>query len=88
MYSDNVGRFDHLMGNINTLYKVPSYSHLKHLNVYLLGNDCLTWLLQPGYHTIHIPEKIWSNKSYCSLIPIGHPCCVSTTGLKWNLCMY
>lgn len=75
------GRFDHVMGNLNTLYLAEEMSPV---SVYLISNNSLTWLLKKGKHKIKV------HPSFCGkcigLIPLGAPCFqVTTTGLKWNL---
>lgn len=77
------GRLDHLMANINTLYK--SESILPDTSVFLLCSDSIAWLLKPGTYVISIPQIIRENKNWCSLVPIGAPAVVTTSGLKWNL---
>ena len=86
VFCDNVGRFDHIMANLNVLYKAQEDVRMKDLKILIMGNNSLTWLLKPGEHLIYIPEEMWSEKAYCSLIPVGRPCYhVTTSGLKWNL---
>lgn len=86
---ENDGRFDHVMSNVNTLFKMSKLSTAKNLKVFLLTSSSITWLLQPGYHTLQIQSELWNEKSYCALIPVGQPCRhVTTTGLKWNLSKY
>ncbi|XP_045469029.1 thiamin pyrophosphokinase 1-like isoform X2 [Harmonia axyridis] len=77
------GRLDHLMANINTLYR--SESILPNTSVFLLCSDSFSWLLKPGTYKISIPEILRENKNWCSLVPIGSPAVVTTSGLKWNL---
>ena len=86
MYCDNVGRLDHIMQNLNLLFKCSSHETLNRFNIFLLSDRSLTWLLRPGSHIIHVPQHLWTNESHCALIPVGHPCYhVTTEGLKWNL---
>ncbi|XP_065222762.1 thiamin pyrophosphokinase 1-like [Planococcus citri] len=86
VFCDNVGRFDHMMANINVLFKAQQDIRMEHLKILILGNNDITWLLEPGEHMIYVPKELWSEKAYCSLIPIGRPCHhVTTSGLKWNL---
>nr|XP_043636674.1 thiamine pyrophosphokinase 1 isoform X2 [Erigeron canadensis] len=73
------GRFDHEMGNINTLCRFST------TRIVLLSDDCLIQLL-PGthHHEIHIQPSV--EGPHCGLIPIGTPSGSSTTtGLRWNL---
>ncbi|KAG5668014.1 hypothetical protein PVAND_015971 [Polypedilum vanderplanki] len=81
--TDNSGRLDQIMSNINTLYK----NHLKlkeHIRpAYMLTSTELSWLLPKGKSEIHIPEC--AKKQKCALMPVGRPTVVSTEGLKWNL---
>jgi thiamine pyrophosphokinase len=74
------GRFDQIIANINTLF---IHEQKFDIPVYILSANNLTWLLSFGQHVIHIPQSV--KKLWCSLIPIGSPCNISTTGLKWNL---
>lgn len=84
-----MGRLDHIMGNINTLYVASHRPNLKDLKICLVSQNDLTWLLKPGRHMIRIPPRLWSEKLHCALLPIGQPCYhVTTTGLKWNLGEY
>ncbi|XP_067640871.1 thiamine pyrophosphokinase 1 isoform X2 [Eurosta solidaginis] len=79
---ENTGRLDHIMANINTLYKVQSDK----LNIYLLSSTCLSWLLLCGKHKILIPNELVECEHWCALIPVGSKAnTVTTTGLKWNL---
>ncbi len=80
---ESSGRFDHILANINTLFKNHQKSPELSRPVYILSSDSLTWLLPPGKSTIHIPENL--RKYWCSLVPIGSRSTVTTTGLKWNL---
>ncbi|CAG9795137.1 unnamed protein product [Diatraea saccharalis] len=82
------GRLDHIMGNIQTLFlaKEKLLLGLK-TRLYLVTDDSISWLLQPGDHIIKIPEQSQVNKrAWCSLIPVGETCSrITTSGLKWNL---
>ncbi|XP_045765458.1 thiamin pyrophosphokinase 1 isoform X2 [Maniola jurtina] len=82
------GRLDQILGNIQTLHLVKENGlvHPK-TRIYIMSDDSLSWLLQPGDHIIDIPEESRGYKrAGCSLIPVGEPCTsVTTSGLKWNL---
>lgn len=80
---DSSGRFDQIMANINTLFLARTI--VPTLKIIKVANDSFTWLLTEGEHLIHVPESIYKSGEWCSLVPIGHPCVVTTTGLKWNL---
>ncbi|KAF5302444.1 hypothetical protein FQR65_LT08534 [Abscondita terminalis] len=81
---DTSGRFDQILANINTLFKAQTI--IPNVNVVLVGGDSLTWLLKENLvHRIKIPDILSQKQSWCALIPIGRPCTVTTTGLKWNL---
>ncbi|KAG5348443.1 TPK1 pyrophosphokinase, partial [Acromyrmex charruanus] len=82
--AETSGRFDHIIGNVNTLYR--SDKLVGNTRVIQLASNSMTWILKPGMHSIHIPEILVQQKSWCGLLPFG--CivnCISTTGLKWNL---
>lgn len=81
---ENSGRCDHIMANINTLYKNLQKPPEISRPVYLLSSGSLTWLLSCGQHTIYIPVNL--RKYWCSLVPVGSSSTVTTEGLKWNLC--
>ncbi|KAL8262193.1 hypothetical protein R6Q59_026242 [Mikania micrantha] len=73
------GRFDHEMGNINTLCRFST------TQIVLLSDDCLIRILpNTRLHEINVLSSV--EGPHCGLIPIGTPCRSSTTtGLKWNL---
>ncbi|XP_015840762.1 thiamin pyrophosphokinase 1 isoform X1 [Tribolium castaneum] len=81
--ADTCGRFDQIIANINTLCKAPKI--VKKLKVYQVASNSITWLLQDGEHTIHIPQELRKSNEWCALIPIKSPTYATTTGLKWNL---
>ncbi|XP_076220934.1 thiamine pyrophosphokinase 1 isoform X2 [Nomia melanderi] len=84
VFVESSGRFDHILGNINTLYK--SGKLIGEIQVIQVASNSLTWILEPGFHSISIPNALVQNSSWCGLIPIGTPVNqISTTGLKWNL---
>lgn len=75
---------DQTLSNIQTLFHAQKI--VPNMNVYLLGADCLSWLVHPGRHHIEVPQHL--QQSWCSLIPIGQKCSnITTSGLKWNLSM-
>ena len=78
---ENSGRLDHILANLNTLFKNQQNPHSR--PVYLLSSNALSWLLPVGDNKIYIPGFV--RNYWCSLVPIGESCEVSTTGLKWNL---
>ncbi|RWS01504.1 thiamine pyrophosphokinase 1-like isoform X2 [Dinothrombium tinctorium] len=74
------GRIDHIMSIVNTLYQMLDYTSIP-LYLYNL-NASLSWILKPGVeHRIEANEK----SSWCSLVPVGDACIVTTSGLRWNL---
>lgn len=81
--AETCGRFDQIMGNINTLHKASNFA--PEMRIYHLSSDCATWLLGEGSHVINVPVCVRENNEWCALIPIGSPCRATTTGLKWNL---
>ncbi|XP_043282730.1 thiamin pyrophosphokinase 1 isoform X2 [Venturia canescens] len=81
---DTSGRLDHLVGNLNTLYKTPKL--LAHTQVIQVASNSLTWLLTPGRHKIIIPEVLARSKSWCGILPLnGKVDKILSSGLKWNL---
>ncbi|XP_023246414.1 thiamin pyrophosphokinase 1 isoform X2 [Copidosoma floridanum] len=82
--AETEGRLDHVIANINTLYKCDKF--LNDLWVIQISSNSLTWLLKVGSHKIIIPKILLEKKVWCALIPFGDSNNrVSTTGLKWNL---
>lgn len=81
-------RVDHFLSNINTLYRSTCVDHHFNKDIYLLGRNSLTWLLQAGTHRIFVPQqlRLYPEKNYVGIFPLGSPCneC-TTTGLKWNI---
>ncbi|XP_078046411.1 thiamine pyrophosphokinase 1 [Augochlora pura] len=83
-FVESSGRIDHIFANINTLFLCDKL--IDETKIIHVASDSLTWILQPGFHNITIPEILVQSNSCCGLIPIGSPVKrISTTGLKWNL---
>uniref|UniRef100_A0A182P6N6 Thiamin pyrophosphokinase thiamin-binding domain-containing protein n=1 Tax=Anopheles epiroticus TaxID=199890 RepID=A0A182P6N6_9DIPT len=80
---ESSGRLDQIMANINTLYLAKSI--LPDVDVFLRSSNSLSWLLRPGEHSIDIPQRLATERIWCSLVPIGQGCRCTTEGLKWNL---
>ncbi|XP_016656225.1 thiamin pyrophosphokinase 1 isoform X1 [Acyrthosiphon pisum] len=81
-------RVDHFLSNLNTLYKSKTKDLYFNEDIYLLGRNSLTWLLQAGTHRIHVPQslRLHPENNYVGFFPMGSACNVcTTTGLKWNL---
>lgn len=72
------GRVDHSVSVMSVLFK-QVYDHL---NLFLINQDNLTFVLKQGSTVINLAEVKWI---YCSLLPISRPAIVSTSGLHWNL---
>ena len=72
------GRFDQAISIIHTLYLYPN------LNIFLISDRDVTFLLKPGLNRIHQIRLPVCGK-YCSLIPFDGPLQVITNGLQWNL---
>ncbi|RVE43845.1 hypothetical protein evm_011513 [Chilo suppressalis] len=86
--SQSSGRLDQIMGNIQTLFLVKDKALLdSKTKAYIVSDDAVSWLLQPGDHIITVPKQIGVRKKvWCSMVPIGETCSqITTTGLKWNL---
>lgn len=82
------GRIDQILGNIQTLHLVKEMNLFQpHTKMYILSDDSISWLLEPGDHIINVPEESRRvKKAWCALVPIGEACQnVTTSGLKWNL---
>lgn len=84
-FVETSGRFDHIMGIINTLYKSDKFINETETIINVASNS-LIWLLKPGTHVIKIPEVLYNTNSWVGLIPFeSKRNTVSTAGLKWNL---
>lgn len=83
MLLDISGRIDHILSHINTLFK--SHSFMPNVRIYILGKTSVSWLLAAGKHVINIPRAFVDKQLWCSYVPIGQKCIVTTTGLKWDL---
>ncbi|XP_075230646.1 thiamine pyrophosphokinase 1-like isoform X2 [Lycorma delicatula] len=82
---ENSGRLDQTLANLNTHFMIDSI-FMKDVNLYSLASDSLTWLLKPGKHSICIPERLRASMLWCSLMPVGGPANVTTSGLYYNMC--
>ncbi|TGZ59697.1 hypothetical protein CRM22_008922 [Opisthorchis felineus] len=74
------GRLDHEFGLIQTLYEAH---RMNSIPVHLVSECCVSILLPAGMHQIHTNTGLEAD--HCGLVPVGAPCLVTTTGLKWNL---
>ncbi|KAH8861450.1 thiamine pyrophosphokinase 1 [Schistosoma japonicum] len=74
------GRFDHEIGVIKTMYETKKFTSIP---LFLVSECSVTFLLDEGEHTIHANTGYEAHS--VGLIPVGQPCQVTTTGLKWNL---
>lgn len=83
---DFSGRIDHILSQINTLFKAQA--ELIGIDVYLMTKNSLAWLLEPGSHTISVPQIAVDEQRWCSYVPMRGKTIVTTTGFKWNLSMY
>ncbi|XP_030029581.2 thiamin pyrophosphokinase 1 isoform X1 [Manduca sexta] len=82
------GRLDQILGNIQTLFLAKEKQLLNpNTKLFLMSDDAISWLLQPGDHVVSIPDDTRKHKrAWCSLVPIGETCqSVTSSGLKWNL---
>ncbi|XP_011407686.1 PREDICTED: thiamin pyrophosphokinase 1-like [Amphimedon queenslandica] len=73
------GRFDQMLGNVHELYKAAANQR-----VYLVTEDSVLMLLNPGTNIIHLKRELV--EGHCGIIPLGESCDQCwTTGLEWNL---
>lgn len=85
VFVESSGRLDHIMGNLDTLYKSEKIIE-DDKTIILIASNSLTWLLKPGYHIIKIPRVLIEDKSWAGLLPVGSSVKnISSTGLKYNL---
>jgi len=83
IYSAFGGRFDQMIGAIQSLY-LHTGGDLG--RVVLLSEGNMAELLLPGRHVIYCHPQLEGIGSHCGLLPVGGAArSVSTTGLKWNL---
>ncbi|XP_063360513.1 thiamin pyrophosphokinase 1 [Cydia amplana] len=80
-------RIDQIFSNVQTLFLAKANQLISPTTrLYLISDDAVSWLLPPGDHVIVVPEESKKHKrAWCSLVPVGEPCVVTSTGLKWNL---
>lgn len=84
VFVETSGRFDHIIGNINTLYKSDSY--IGDAKIIQIASNSLTWILKSGFHSIKVPEVLMGKNCWCGLLPFGSTVnSITTTGLRWNL---
>lgn len=75
------GRIDHNLSCISTLIK---HNNRASLPIYLIDvNSSLSCVLNQTKRIKINPRSQW-----CSIVPVGEPAKVSTTGFKWNLTDY
>nr|ATU82997.1 secreted hypothetical protein [Pristhesancus plagipennis] len=84
---DNADRLDHTFSNLNTLYRVrQSIFPETNTTAFILSSVSLTWMLEPGQHSVSIPNYLSKQQVWCGILPFkpvkNH---ITTTGLKWNL---
>ncbi|GAV02778.1 hypothetical protein RvY_13302 [Ramazzottius varieornatus] len=75
------GRFDHSMGNINTLFSSAQYTNLP---VILMSETDMQYVIPGGTAQTMILDTGLEGP-YCGLLPLSGPSIVSTSGLQWNL---
>jgi len=74
------GNLSHELANLSAMYGYYSSNDVEE-RLFLVSNDNVAVLLQPGQHTIACKKQ-----SYCSIVPLGFECKqISTSGLRWNL---
>ncbi|CAG2119100.1 unnamed protein product [Medioppia subpectinata] len=85
----SLGRIDQVLTNINTLYinelengygAGEGGQHYVPIILFQVHNS-VTFLLHKGTHVIESNHEA----KWCSLVPVGAPCLVTTTGFRWNL---
>ncbi|XP_039290625.1 thiamin pyrophosphokinase 1 isoform X2 [Nilaparvata lugens] len=82
---EHSGRLDHIVSNLNVHFTTDELLSNKNVQMYHLAGDSLTWLLKPGHHKIRIPQRLRDCNAWCSLLPVGTSCNVTSTGLKYNM---
>lgn len=81
--SQTSGRLDQIMANINTLHRSKQLTSAN--RILLLSDNSISFLLDPGKHTINIPPPLVAKQDWCAIMPFRAATRVRTTGLKWNL---
>jgi thiamine pyrophosphokinase len=71
------GRLDHLLSNLNALYKFRDH------NIILMGEGNLTRLVKAGSTCIR--PVLGREGPHCGLIPLQGQATVTTSGLKWDM---
>lgn len=70
-------RLDHTLAAFQPLLKHPE------IRLKLIQGPACAFLVPTGKHELTIEDAL--EKTKCGLFPIGSPCKVSTSGLKWNI---
>ncbi|RZF46195.1 hypothetical protein LSTR_LSTR011549 [Laodelphax striatellus] len=83
--AEHSGRLDHIISNLNVHFTTDALLSDSNIQMYHLAGDSLTWLLKPGHHVIRIPKRLRDRSAWCSLLPVGSACNVTSSGLKYNM---
>lgn len=81
------GRIDQGFSTVHHLYMFqqdPKYSSGR---MFLLSNECITFVLKSGRHEIKVRDKshICGLGKHIGIIPLKEPSVITTKGLKWDV---
>jgi thiamine pyrophosphokinase len=77
------GRVDHSIANLSTLYQINASDIENIVNIFIVSEESITFLLNQGINSINFNQKKVLG-SYCGIFPLNKPSIVTTDGLKWN----